>query len=191
MATNDCCHTDLELFFKPGVSDKHMKMFNESAHLHQASVVDKTHTIELSMDETWRRFLRQQLMLLTELITVCVPAFFQDYAKLNGTLGKRKARGAILSDMNLHDQMFVPAAAETDTSLTRSMPLQYAALARVCDVQYGSSDTNLFLTMSGLILPRECDIKTLFMLNQHNMTPKGALLTACTDAIMQVQTELG
>jgi hypothetical protein len=120
--------------------------------------------------------------------TVCVPAFFQDHAKLNGTLGKRKARGAIRSDMNLHNQMFVPAAAKTDTSLTRSMALQYAALARVCDVQYGSTDTNLFLTMSGLILPRECDIKTLFMLNQPTMTPKGALLTACTDAMMQVQT---
>jgi hypothetical protein len=127
-------------------------------------------------------------MLLTELITVCVPAFFQDHAKLNGTLGKRKARGAIRSDMNLHNQMFVPAAAKTDTSLTRSMALQYATLARVCDVQYGSTDTNLFLTMSGLILPRECDIKTFFMLSQPSMTPKGALLTACTDAIMQVQT---
>ena len=181
-------HTDAQLFFKPGVSDKHIKMLNESAHLQQASVVDCTRTIERSLNETWRRFLGQQLMLLTELITVCVPAYFQDTAKLNGTLGKRKARGAIRSDMNLHDQMFVPAAAKTDTSWTRSMALQYAAVAGVCDVQYGSTDTKLFLTMSGLILPRECDIKTIFMLNQPNMTPKGALLSACTDAMMQVQT---
>lgn len=181
-------HTDLPLFFKPGESDKHIKMLNESANLQQAAVVDKTRTIELSIDETWRRFLGQLLMLLTELMIVCVPAYFQDNDKLTNTLGKRKARGAIRSDMNLHNQMFVPAAAKTDTSLTRSMALQYAALARVCDVQYGSSDTNLFLTMSGLTLPKECDIKTFFMLNQPNMTPKGALLTACTDAIMQVQT---
>jgi hypothetical protein len=181
-------HTDLPLFFNPGSSEKHIKMLNESANLQQASVVDKTRTIELSMDESWRRFLGQQLMLLTELITVCVPAFFQDHAKLNGTLGKRKARGAVRSDMNLHSEMFVSTAAKADTSVTRSMALQYATLARVCDVQYGSSDTNLFLTMSGLTLPKACDVATLFMLKEPKMTPKGALLTACTDAMMQVQT---
>jgi hypothetical protein len=181
-------HTDLELCFKPGSSDKHIKMLNESAHLQQASVVDTTRAIELSMNETWRRFLGQQLMLLTELIIVCVPAYFQDNAKLTNTLGKRKARGAVRSDMNLHSEMFVSAAAKTDTSLTRSMALQYATLARVCDVQYGSSDTDLFIDMSGLQLPKECDVKTFFMLSERNMTPKGALLTACTDAIMQVQT---
>eukprot|EP00953_Heterococcus_sp_UTEX-ZZ885_P036201 18663-Heterococcus_DN1.PRE.1 len=177
-------HTDLPLFFRPGVNDKHIKMLNESTHLQQATVLHKT----LTMDETWRCFLGQQLMLLTELIIVCVPAYFQDNAKLTNTLGKRKSRGAVRSDMNLHSEMFVSAATKTDTSLTRSMALQYATLARVCDVQYGSSDTDLFLDMSGLQLPKECDVKTFFMLSERNMTPKGALLTACTDAIMQVQT---
>jgi hypothetical protein len=176
-------HSDLPLFYKPGVNDKHINMLNESVTLQHASVVDNTRTVE-----QWRRFLGQQLMLLTELIIVCVPAYFQDNAKLTNTLGKRKARGAVRSDMNLHSEMFVPVAAKTDTALTRSLALQYATLARVCDVQYGSTDTNLFLDMSGLQLPKACDLKTLFMLNQSNMTPKGALLTACTDVMMQVQT---
>jgi hypothetical protein len=176
-------HTDLPLFFKPGVSDKHIKMLDESATLQQASVIDSTRTIE-----QWRRFLGQQLMLLAELITVCVPAYFQANAKLTNTLGKRKARGAVRSDMNLHSEMFVSTAAKTDTALTRSMALQYAALARVCDVQYGSTDTNLFLGMSGLTLPKDCDIRTFIMLKEPKLTPRGALLTACTDAMMQVQT---
>jgi hypothetical protein len=176
-------HTDLPLYFKPGSSEKHIKMLNESANLQQASAVDKTRTIE-----QWRRYIGQQLMLLTELIIVCVPANFQDNAKLTNMLGKRKARGAVRSDMNLHSSMFVSTAAKTDTSLTRSMALQYAALARVCDVQYGSSDTDLFLDMSGLTLPKDCDFKTFIMLKQPNLTPRGALLTACTDVIMQVQT---
>jgi hypothetical protein len=144
-------HSNVELFFKPGSSDKHINMLKESANLQQASSVDSTRTIE-----QWRRYLGQQLMLLAELITVCVPAYFQDNAKLTSTLGKRKACGAVRSDMNLHDQMFVSTAAKTDTSLTRSMALQFAAVARVCDVQYGSTDTNLFLTMSGLTLHQRC-----------------------------------
>jgi hypothetical protein len=181
-------HTNVDLFFKPGSSEKHIKMLKESVTLQQASVVDNTRTVELSKEETWRRYLGQQLMLLTELITLCVPAYFQDNAKLTNTLGKRKCRGAVRSDMNLHSEMFVPAAAKTDTALTRSMALQYAALARVCDVQYGSTDTNLFLDMSGLTLPKEYDFKTIIMLKEPKLTPRGALLTACTDVIMQVQT---
>lgn len=49
--------------------------------------------------ETWRRFLGQQLMLLTEIMVFCVPAFFADNAALINPLGKCNSRGTVRSDI--------------------------------------------------------------------------------------------
>ena len=135
----------------------------------------------------WRRFLGQQLMLLTELMTFCVPAHFADNAAVINPLGKRKTRGSVRSDLTLHSQMFVPSRAKADTAAVRNMALQYARLARVCDVFPSSQSTDLFIHASGIPLPAQHDEKTLMMLKDPKLTPTGSLLSFCTDVIMQVQ----
>jgi hypothetical protein len=138
-------------------------------------------------NEQWRRFIGQQLMLLTELIVFCVPAFFTDNGATISPLGKRKATGAVRSDLSLHKQSFVPTRAKADTTVIRSSALQYEREARICDVQHNSADTSLFAQQAGLVLPLEPDEKTVLMLKESTLTPTGSLLSFCTDVIMQVQ----
>ena len=123
-------HTGVSLYYRVGTSTTHLRMLKESAVLGTVSIA--------ATPETWRRFVGQQLMLLTELITHCVPAFFADNAAIISPLGKRKARGTVRSDLTLHSKLFVTTKAKVDTEKVRSMALQYARVARVCDVDYSS-----------------------------------------------------
>jgi hypothetical protein len=171
-------HTDTTLHYRVGTSACHVNMPKESIVGTTAS--NKTR-------EQWRRFIGQQLMLLTELIIFCVPAFCTDNGAVVSPLGKRKARGAVRSDLSLNKQSFVATRAKVDTTVVRSWALQYARDARVCDVQHHSADTSLFLQQAGLVLPLEHDEKTVLMLKESTLTPTGSLLSFCTDVIMQVQ----
>jgi hypothetical protein len=170
-------HTDTALYYKVGTSACHINMLKESTVLATAPKATK---------EQWRRFIGQQL-LLTQLMVFCVPAFFADNGATVSPLGKRKARGAIRSDLSLNKQSFVPTRAKADTTVVRAWALQYAREALVCDVQYSSADTSLFVQHAGLALPLEHDEKTVLMLKESTLTPTGSLLSFCTDAIMQVQ----
>jgi hypothetical protein len=174
-------HTDVALYYKVGTSKRHVDMYNESA------VMATDPAGPAAVNEQWRRFIGQQLILLAELMTFCVPAFFTDNAVTINPLGKRKARGAVRSDLSLNKQSFVPTRAKADTAAVRRSALQYARNARVCDVQYNVTDTNLFAHTAGLVLPLEHDEKTVLMLKEATLTPTGSLLSFCTDVIMQVQ----
>jgi hypothetical protein len=174
-------HTDVSLYYKVGASKRHVDMYNKSA------VMATDPADPAAVNEQWRRFIGQQLILLVELMTFCVPAFFTDNAATINPLGKRKARGAVRSDLSLNKQSFVPTRAKADTAAVRSFALQYARNARVCDVQYNVIDTALLGHTAGLVLPREHDEKTVLMLKEPTLTPTGSLLSFCTDVIMQVQ----
>jgi hypothetical protein len=171
-------HTDAALYYKVGTSSCHVSMCNQSA---------VRATTPADTREQWRCFLGQQLMLLTELITFCVPAFFTDNGATISPLGKRKARGAVRSDLSLNKQSFTPTRAKAHTTVVRSVALQYARRAGVCDLQYNSANTSLFVHAAGLVLPLEHDVKTVLMLKEAALTPTGSLLSFCTDVIMQVQ----
>jgi hypothetical protein len=173
---------DATLYYKVGTSACHVNMLSTTGIL----AADPAGT-STTNNEQWRRFIGQQLMLLTELITFCVPAFFADNAFTINPLGKRKARGAVRSDLSLNKQSFVPTRAKADTAAVRRWALQYARMARVCDVQYNVTDTSLFVHAAGLLLPLEHDEKTILMLKEPELTPTGSLLSFCTDVIMQVQ----
>ena len=80
-----------------------------------------------------------------------------------------------------------PARAKADTAAVHTMALQYARLARVCDVDPSSQSTGLFTEAAGITLPAPHDEKTVIMLKDTQSTPTGALLSFCTDVIMQVQ----
>jgi hypothetical protein len=112
-----------------GTSKRHVEMFNESA------VMATDPAGPTATNEQWRRFIGQQLILLAELMTFCVPAFFADNMMTINPLGKRKSRGAVRADLSLHKQGFVKTRAKADTAAVRSFALQYAREARVCDVQ--------------------------------------------------------
>jgi hypothetical protein len=145
-------------------------------------------TTPVDTRQQWRCFLGQQLMLLTELNTFCVPAFFTVNGATISSIGKRKkARGAVRSDLRLNKQSFVPTRAKADITVVRSVALQYARRARVCDLQYNSADTSLFVPAAGLVLPLEHDEKTVVTLKEAALMPTGSLLSFCTDVIMQVQ----
>jgi hypothetical protein len=175
-------HTDVALYYKVGTSKRHVDMFNDSA------VMATDHPAgPAAVNEQWRRFIGQQLMLLAELMTFCVPAFFADNMMTINPLGKRKARGAVRSDLSLHKQNFVPTRAKADTAAVRRWALQYARTARVCDVQSGSASTGSCTHAAGLVLPLDHDEKTVLMLKEPTLTPTGSLLSFCTDVIMQVQ----
>jgi hypothetical protein len=171
-------HTDTALYYKVGTSTYRINMLKEST---------VGTTAPNDTREQWRRFIGQQLILLTELMIFCVPAFFTDNGATVNPLGKRKARGAVRSDLSLNKQSFVATRAKVDTTVVRSWVLQYARDARVCDVQHHSADTSLFLQQAGLVLPLEHDEKTVLMLKEPTLTPTGSLLSFCTDVIMQVQ----
>jgi hypothetical protein len=117
-------------------------------------------TAPIATNEQWRRFIGQQLMLLTELMVFCVPAFFTDNGALVSPFGKRKVRGPVRSDLSLNKQSFVPTRAKADSTTVRGWALEYACGARVCDVQYISADTSLFAQQAGLVLPLQHDEKT-------------------------------
>jgi hypothetical protein len=172
-------HTGAALYYCVGTSTTHLNMLKESAVLGTADS-DAT-------PETWRRFAGQQLMLLTELMTFVIPAFFADNAAIISPLGKRKARGSVRSDLTLHSKLFVSSRARVDTATVRQMALQYARLARVCDVDHSSESTDLFIHAAGITLPALHDEKTVLMLKHSKQTPTGSLLSSCTDVIMQVQ----
>jgi hypothetical protein len=174
-------HTDVALYYKVGTSKRHVDMYNESA------VVLADPAGPTATNEQWRRFIGQQLTLLAELMTFCVPAHFANNMVTINPLGKRKARGAVRSDLSLHKQSFVTTRAKADTTAVRRWALQYAREARVCDVQYNVRDTALFTHAAGLALPLEHDEKTVLMLKEPTLTPTGSLLSLCTDVIMQVQ----
>jgi hypothetical protein len=175
-------HTSTALYYKVGTSTSHVNMFNESAVLGAARS-----EATVSSSEQWRRFLGRQLMLLTELMVYCVPAFFVDNAATINPLGKRKARGAVRTDLSLNKQSFVATRARVDTAAVRTWALQYARSARVCDVALDSEDTGLFVDAAGLPLPLAHDEKTALMLKEPTLTPTGSLLSFCSDVIMQVQ----
>jgi hypothetical protein len=175
-------HTSTALYYKVGTSTSHVNMFNESAVL-GATRSEAT----VSSSEQWRRFIGRQLMLLTELMVSCVPAFFVDNAATVNPLGKRKARGAVRTDLSLNKQSFVATRARADTAAVRSWALQYARSARVCDVAFGREDVGLFVDATGLSLPLAHDEKTVLMLKEPTLTPTGSLLSFCSDVIMQVQ----
>ena len=173
-------HTEAAaLHFHVGTSAVHLDMLQQSEVLGSVTA-DAT-------PETWRKFLAQQLVLLTELITFCVPAHFADNAAVINPLGKRKARGTVRSDLTLHSKLFVASKAQTDTAATRRMALEYTRLARVCDVDPSSQSADLFIHASGITLPAPHDERTLIMLKNPKLSPTGALLSFCTDVIMQVQ----
>jgi hypothetical protein len=154
--------------------------------LEESTVLETSEASDAS-SEKWRRFIGRQLMLLAELMIFCVPAFFVDNAATIDPLGKRKARGAVRTDMNLNKQSFVPTRAKVDTAAVRNWAMQYARVARVSDVQCDSADTGLFVDAAGLALPLAHDEKTVLMLKEPTLTPTGSLLSFCSDVIMQVQ----
>jgi hypothetical protein len=90
-------HTDTALYYKVGTSTYHINRLKES-------IVGTTAPNDTR--EQWRRFIGQQLMLLTELMVFCVPAFFTDNGATINPPGKRKARGAVRSDLSLNKQSF-------------------------------------------------------------------------------------
>jgi hypothetical protein len=172
-------HTEAAaLHFHVGTSAVHLDMLQQSEVLGSATTDGV---------ETWRKFLAQQLVLLTELITFCVPAHFADNAAVINPLGKRKTRGTVRSDLTLHSKLFVASKAKTDTAAVRRMALKYTRLARVCDVDPSSQSADLFIHAAGITLPAPHDEKTLMMLKDPRLTPTGSLLSFCTDVIMQVQ----
>jgi hypothetical protein len=118
-------HTDTALYCKVGTSACHINMLKESTVL--ATAPNAT-------NEQWRRFIGQQLMLLAELIVFCVPAFFTDNGATVNPLGKRKARGAVRSELGLNKLSFVPTRAIADTTVVRGWALRYARRARICDL---------------------------------------------------------
>jgi hypothetical protein len=173
-------HTSVALYYKVGTSTSYVNMLKESALL--GATQSKT-----IVGEQWRRFIGRQLVLLVELMTFCVQAFFVDNAALINPLGKRKARGAVRTDLSLNRQSFVPTRFRVDTAAVRNWALQYARNARVYDVQGDSEDQGLFATTAGLVLPLAHDEKTVLMLKEPTLTPTGSLLSFCSDVIMQVQ----
>jgi hypothetical protein len=175
-------HTDVTLYYKAGTSTSHVNMLQESAVLGS-----KANNTAASSNEQWRRFIGRQLMLLVELMTFCIPAYFTDNAATINPLGKRKTRGAVRTDLNLHELSFVGTRARADTAAVRTWALQYARFARVSDVDPDSEDVSLFVHASGLVLPLVHDEKTVLMLKEPTLTPTGSLLSFCTDNIMQVQ----
>jgi hypothetical protein len=107
-------------------------------------------------------------------------SLFVDNGAIANPLGKRKARGAMRSELSMNKQSFVPTRAKADTTEVRGWALQYArAQPRVCDVQYSSADTSLFVQHAGLVLPLEHDEKTVLMLKEPTLTPTGSLLSCC------------
>jgi hypothetical protein len=104
-------HTSTALYYKVGTSTSHVNMFNEAAVL-GATRSEAT----ISSSEQWRRFIGRQLMLLTELMVCCVPAFFVNNAATINPLGKRKARSAVRTDLSLNKQSFVATRARVDTA---------------------------------------------------------------------------
>ena len=178
-------HSEIALYYRVGSSATHISMLKESEVLATASSDESASTA--AAPETWRRFVGQQLMLLTEIMVFCVPAFFTDNAALISPLRKRKSRGSVRSDMTLHTKMFVASKAKADTAAVRSTALHYARLARVCDVDYGREDTDLFTAAAGITLPAPHDEKTVLMLKNPTLTPTSTLLSFCTDIMMQVQ----
>jgi hypothetical protein len=173
-------HTTTALYYKAGTSTSHFNMLKESEGL---GATQSTTTVS----EQWRHFIGRQLMLLTELMVFCVPSFFIDNAATINPLGKRKARGAVRTDLSLNKQSFVATRARADTAAVRKWALQYARNARVYDVTSGSEDTSLFVDATGLPLPLAHDEKTVLMLKEPTLTPTGSLLSFCSDVIMQVQ----
>jgi hypothetical protein len=171
-------HTSTALYYKVGTSTSHVNMFNEAA------VLGATHP---ETAEQWRRFIGRQLMLLTELMVCCVPASFVENAATINPLGKRKARGAVRTDLSLNKQSLVTTRVRVDTAAVRTWALQYARSARVIDVVSGSEDVGLFVDATGLSLPLAHDEKTVLMLKEPTLTPTGSLLSFCSDVIMQVQ----
>jgi hypothetical protein len=175
-------HTNTALYYKAGTSTSHVNMFKESAVL-GATRSETT----VSSSEQWHRFIGRLMMLLVELMISCVPAFFTDNAATVNPLCKRKARGAVRTDMNSNKQSFVPTRAKVDTAEVRNWALQYARAARVSDVQCDSADTGLFKDAVGQVLPLVHDEKTVLMLKEPTLTPTGSLLSFCSDVIVQVQ----
>jgi hypothetical protein len=82
-------NTTTALYYKAGTSTSHANMLKDSTVL-GTTPGDPA----LSSTERWRRFIGQQLILLTELMVFCTPAFFTDNAATINPLGKRKARSA-------------------------------------------------------------------------------------------------
>jgi hypothetical protein len=160
------------IYYCCGSSAKHIAMLNESAPMSasaDSATLSFIQTLEseetaMSVEEGWRRFLGQQLMLLTELMVLVVPAFFTDSSAIFDPSGKRKRMGATRSELNLHAAHFVKSQAKTDSAAVRNIAVSYARKARVCDVVYHSNDTALFVNVAGLQLPAEHDLKTIFML---------------------------
>jgi hypothetical protein len=149
------------IYFCCGSSAKHTAMLNESVPMSQTLEPEET---AMSVKEGWRRFLGQQLMLLTELMVLVVPAFFTDSSAIFNPSAKRKRMGATRNELNLHAAHFVKSQAKTDAAAVRNIAVSYARKARVCDVVYHSDDTALFVDVAGLQLPAEHDLKTIFML---------------------------
>jgi hypothetical protein len=172
--------SSVALYYKAGTSTSHVNMFNASAVL---GVTQSTTTVS----EQWRRFVGRQLVLLVELMIYCIPSFFVDNAATINPLGKRKARGAVRTDLSLNKQSFVATRARVDTAAVRNWALQYARSARVIDVASGSKDVGLFVDAIELSLPLAHDEKTVLMLKEPTLTPTGSLLSFCSDVIMQVQ----
>eukprot|EP00953_Heterococcus_sp_UTEX-ZZ885_P042055 21408-Heterococcus_DN1.PRE.4 len=151
---------------------KHIAMLNESAPMSASAGSAKLsflQTLEseetaMSLEEGWRRFLGQLLMLLTELMVLVVPAFFTDSSAIFNPSAKRKRMGATRNELNLHAAHFVKSQAKIDSAVVRNIAVSYARKARVCDVVYHSSDTALFVDVAGLQLPAAHDLKTIFML---------------------------
>jgi hypothetical protein len=221
------------LFYHCGSSSRHMSMLSSSyPMLSRASATQggsttiagaalpDTHLTEavgvgMSEQEGWRRFLGQQLMLLTELMVFAVPAFFADSAAVFDPSAKRKRYGALRSELSLHGAYFVQTKAKADTAAVRSMAVAFARTARVCDIVYGSNDCALFADVIGLQLPAAHDLITIFMLRYYTLllmhsqseyskslqncscmcltcreptlTPTASLLSFTTNVIMQIQ----
>ena len=106
-------HTNIALYYKVGTSTTHINMFTESAAL---GVTQSTTTVS----EQWRRFVGRQLVLLVELMIYCIPSFFVDNAATINPLGKRKARGAVRTDLSLNKQSFVATRARAGTAAVRT-----------------------------------------------------------------------
>jgi hypothetical protein len=164
-----------ELYFKTNLSERHHYMFLNSMVMGKESTG--------TSKEMLRRFVGQQLMLLTELMVFCVPAYFADYSAALGSNNKKRFEKR--ADKTKHHKYFVGVPSQQET---RAMPLEFARLAHVRDVMYEYESTELFVTVSGMCVPEEHNEKTYFMLLNTALTPTSGLNTACSHTIMQVQT---
>jgi hypothetical protein len=107
-----------KLYYKTSLGPHHIHNFNDSMVMGGSAVATEAMV---------RRFVGQQLMLLTELMTFCVHHYLKEGSS-------SKQRGAKRTEPDLFHLNFVKVKLPADSAAARAMALQFAKVARVCDV---------------------------------------------------------